>query len=81
MTMAEGRRVLKTCYILEDKFPIKSPIRQELLDLIDQAHYHLPVFTAFDLFELNRCTFLALISVLTTYFIVSIQFIMMDGSH
>nr|CAI5860281.1 unnamed protein product [Callosobruchus analis] len=76
MAMAEGRRVLKTCYTLEDKFPIRSPIRRELLDLIAQVHYHTPIFTAFDLFELNRCTFLALISVLTTYFIVSIQFIM-----
>ncbi|CAH1986464.1 unnamed protein product [Acanthoscelides obtectus] len=80
MTIAEGRTVLTTCYILEDKFPIKSPVRQELLELIDQVHYHAPVFTAFDLFELNRRTFLVLISVLTTYFIVSIQFIMVNAS-
>lgn len=70
----EGKKLTKLCYDLEEKFAANSPIRIELLNLAERTVYYAPVFTLFGLSEINKSTFLALISTLATYLIVTIQF-------
>lgn len=70
----EGNRIIKLCYNLGENFPLKSPIRDELLELAEQAKYFSPKFISVGLFNINRRILLSMVTTITTYVIIIIQF-------
>ncbi|KAG5894160.1 hypothetical protein JTB14_001856 [Gonioctena quinquepunctata] len=74
LTAAEGKMIINISYNLEQKFGIESPIRMELLELAEYVRYRRPTFILLGMFELNRRTLLSMVSCLTTYLIIIIQF-------
>ncbi|XP_023310418.1 uncharacterized protein LOC111691580 [Anoplophora glabripennis] len=73
-TSYEGKKIITLCYDLEDKFPMKSPIRKELLEVAVQAKHFPPKFVSMGLFDINRKILLSMVATITTYVIAIIQF-------
>ncbi|KAJ8964576.1 hypothetical protein NQ314_004880 [Rhamnusium bicolor] len=69
----EGQKLIHLCYDLEEKFPLKSPIRNEVLEFVELTKYFAPKFSAVGLFIPSRKTILNMFSLATTYLIVIIQ--------
>lgn len=70
----EGRKLITLCYDLEENFPMRSPIRKELLELADEAVYFTPRFVSVGLFTIDRSLLLSMVTTIATYLIVIIQF-------
>lgn len=74
ITICETKKILKLACKYQEKMPLVSLERSELLHLIMLVRNINPCYTAADFFNVNRRTLFALLSVTTTYFIVMIQF-------
>ncbi|KAJ8918639.1 hypothetical protein NQ315_013145 [Exocentrus adspersus] len=74
LTNYEGKKIIKLCYNLEEKFSMNSPIRHELLELAEQAKFFAPRFVSVGLFDIKRKMLLSMMTTITTYIIVIIQY-------
>lgn len=68
----EGMKIVKVCHEIQ---AVLNPYdRREILNLMVLVNSKRPRYTAAGYFVLNRCSLFALLSVITTYFIILVQF-------
>lgn len=70
----ESKKLLVTCYRMEQLLPPFSNEKEELMSLENVLKTKRPTFTAAGFFEIKKSTLLSLLSTTATYFVVSIQF-------
>ncbi|RZC33331.1 7tm 7 domain containing protein, partial [Asbolus verrucosus] len=69
-----GDELVPLCYKLQEGLPDHSLLRVELRRLGKFTSFNLPKISAAGFFEINRTTVLNIIATVTTYYIVVIQF-------
>ncbi|KAJ8947253.1 hypothetical protein NQ314_008652 [Rhamnusium bicolor] len=74
LTIRESKKLLKTCFKLDQYLPLESEESRELKSLTNIIKSRRPVFTAAGFFQVNRATLLSLFGTTTTYFIIIVQF-------
>ncbi|XP_074028537.1 uncharacterized protein [Leptinotarsa decemlineata] len=70
----EPQKLIDFCMNLEGEFPEGSEHNRRLKSTVKKLKYLSPKITAAGFFPINRSTLLAMISVITTYFIVIVEF-------
>ncbi|CAH1101397.1 unnamed protein product [Psylliodes chrysocephalus] len=73
-TVNKGKHILHTAYAMEECFGMNSIIRLKLLEIAELAEHYLPRYSVLGLFDINKSTIISLISILSTYMLVVIQF-------
>ncbi|XP_049820841.1 gustatory and pheromone receptor 32a-like [Aethina tumida] len=71
---SSAKKIVQTSLRLQHHLPQYSPTREELFRLCEKAAMFEPTFTAADFFVLDKSTILSILSTITTYFIVVVQF-------
>ncbi|RZC41106.1 7tm 7 domain containing protein, partial [Asbolus verrucosus] len=70
----ESKKIVMLCYKIQQHCVANSIERKELIYLAEVTSASVPTFTAAGFFEINRNTFLGILSATTTYLIIIIQF-------
>lgn len=70
----EANKVIVLCNDFQEVLPLPSAVRSEALTLIKTVEDNAIAFTAANFFSINRVTFFNILSIMTTYVIVIIQF-------
>ncbi|CAH1379847.1 unnamed protein product, partial [Tenebrio molitor] len=74
MMSEEGDKLIPLCYKLQEKLDDHSSLRTELRRLAKYISHNLPKMSAAGFFYINRSTILNMVATVTTYYIVVIQF-------
>lgn len=69
-----SQKLDETCHLLALSKMCKSPLKEELLWLSQSFKVLAPRISAAGFYDINRNVLLGLVSVVTTYFIVFLQF-------
>ncbi|CAH1101398.1 unnamed protein product [Psylliodes chrysocephalus] len=73
-TINQGKHLIRTAYAMEECFGMHSNIRLELLEIAKLAEHYLPRYSLLGFFHINKSTVISLLSILSTYMLVVIQF-------
>lgn len=71
----EFTQIVDVCRTVQQYFPLHSKERNEIFNLLLLVNSKQPLYTAAGYFTVNRSTLFGLLSVITTYFIILVQFI------
>ncbi|CAG9864027.1 unnamed protein product [Phyllotreta striolata] len=73
-TTNQGKHFIRIAYLMEEHYTINSPIRLELIKIAELAENYLPKYIILGLVDVTASTIISLITTLSTYLLIVIQF-------